>query len=141
MYPPPPIANLLVIRSRDIERAVKFYQRMGIMFARHSHGRGPEHFACDLCGFVFEIYPKRNADDTTTNTRLGFNVDDVDCLIDLLREVDVTIVSEPTDSEWGRRAVVKDPDGHTVELVTPTNRDALIVKNKAHRTSDTKDAE
>lgn len=29
------------------------------------------------------------------------------------------IVSSPADSEWGRRAVVKDLDGHTVELLTP----------------------
>jgi len=142
MYATPPIANLLVIRSRDIDRAVTFYQRLGMVFVRHSHGRGPEHYASDICGFVFEIYPQRNADDTTTNTRLGFNVDDVDGLIDLLREIDATIVTEPSDSEWGRRAVVKDLDGHTVELITPANRDAFIVDNfnKACRIGDAKDA-
>jgi len=29
------------------------------------------------------------------------------------------VVSAPSDSEWGRRAVLKDFDGHTVELATP----------------------
>ena len=107
---------------------------MGMLFDRHSHGNGPEHYASDMCGFVFEIYPQKDADDQTTNTRLGFNVDDVDGVVDLLREIDATVVTEPTDTEWGRRAVVKDLDGHTVELVTPANREAMITRNynKAH---------
>ena len=142
MYATPPVANLLVIRSPAIDRAVKFYKQMGILFVRHSHGKGPEHYASDICGFVFEIYPQRNADDATTNTRLGFNVDDVDAVIDLLREIDVTIVTQPTDTEWGRRAVVKDFDGHTVELVTPAKRESMIAENynKAYQSGDTEDA-
>ena len=95
---------------------------MGMTFARHSHNKGPEHFASEVCGFIFEIYPQRNAGDTTTNTRLGFSVDDVDGTINLLIEIGATIMVQPTDTEWGRRAVVRDFDGHTVELVTPTNR-------------------
>lgn len=117
----PPIANLLVIRSSAIERAVTFYQRIGLPFHRHSHGKGPEHYASNVGGFVFEIYPQRNADEITTSTRIGFSVNDVDGVVQLLREVQATIVTEPADTEWGRRAVVKDFDGHTVELVTPRN--------------------
>lgn len=119
-----PIANLLVIRSPDIDRAVTFYQCMGLMFDRHSHGKGPEHFASEVCGFVFEIYPQKNADDITTNTRIGFKVDDVDRVVGLLREIHAAIVMEPTNTEWGRRALVRDFDGHTVELVTPQSGDA-----------------
>ncbi len=142
MYAAPPIANLLVIRSSDIVRAVTFYEQIGMLFTKHAHGKGPEHYASDTCGFVFEIYPQRNAGDTSTNTRFGFNVDDVDSIIDLLREIGVTTVTEPTDSEWGRRAVVKDFDDHIVELVTPSNRDALITENhnQARCTGDAKDA-
>ena len=119
MFSTPPIANLLVIRSSDIDRAVVFYEQLGMLFVRKKHGKGPEHFASEFCGFVFEIYPQRNANDTTTNTRLGFKVQDVDGLIDLLRGNDGLIVTPPTATEWGRRAVVKDFDGHIVELVTP----------------------
>lgn len=51
-------------------------------------------------------------------------------------------MTEPTDTEWGRRAVVKDFDGHTVELVTPVNREAKIVENynNGNRIGDAKDA-
>jgi hypothetical protein len=142
MFASPPVVNLLVIRSPDIDRAVTFYQRMGMLFHRHSHGNGPEHYASDISGFVFEIYPQRNADDVTTNARFGFNVDDVDGVIELLREVDATILTQPTDTEWGRRAVVKDFDGHTIELVTPANREAKIAENyhNENRIGGTNDA-
>ena len=129
MYAAPPIANLLVLRSPDIDQAVKFYQQLGMLFQRHAHGKGPEHYASEICGFVFEIYPQRNDGDATIKTRIGFNVDDVDGVISLLREIDATILTDPVDTEWGRRAVVKDFDGHTVELITPTNREAKIVEN------------
>ena len=63
---------------------------------------------------------------TTTNTRIGFNVDSVDDCLELLAKQDVDVVSPAKDSEWGRRAVVRDLDGHTVELVTPPNREKQI---------------
>lgn len=130
-----PIANLLVIRSPNIDRAVTFYQRMGLSLHRHSHGKGPEHYASDVDGFIFEIYPQKNADEITTNTRFGFSVNHVDGVVELLREVHATIVTEPTDTEWGRRAVVKDFDGHTIELVTPRNRESTIAEYNCGATS------
>lgn len=129
MFAAPPVANLLVIRSPDIDHAVIFYRQMGMLFDRHSHCSGPEHYASNICGFVFEIYPQRHSADTTTNVRLGFNVDDVDGVVALLRDIGATVVTQPTDSEWGRRAVVRDFDGHTVELLTPPNREAKITED------------
>ena len=126
MYAEPPVANLVVIRSPNIDRAVTFYEQIGMLFIRHSHGNGPQHYASNICGFVFEIYPQRNPDDKTTGTRLGFNVADVDDVCDMLRGINARITIEPTDTDWGRRAVVKDFDGHTVELVTPANREAML---------------
>ena len=123
MYAAPPICNLLVLRSPDIERASTFYSQMGLLFTKHAHGNGPEHYASSVNGFVFEIYPARSADDTTTETRIGFNVDDVDSVVGMLLEAGATLRTPPADTEWGRRAVVHDLDGHIVELVTPPNRD------------------
>lgn len=33
-----------------------------------------------------------------------------------LKNQDFSVIIEPTESEWGLRAVVVDPDGHRVEL-------------------------
>jgi len=42
----------------------------------------------------------------------------------LVRAAGAEIVNGPHDSPWGRRAVVRDFDGHTVELVTTYGPDA-----------------
>ena len=126
MYAEPPINNLLVLRSPDIGRAAEFYRQLGLLFTKHSHGSGPEHYSSNVCGFVFEIYPSRDENDVTYNTRIGFSVDSVDGCLELLEKLNVDVVSPAKDSEWGRRAVVRDLDGHTVELVTPPNRETTI---------------
>ncbi|MCW1926252.1 VOC family protein [Luteolibacter arcticus] len=119
MQTPPPFLNLLVIRSADLDRAERFYRVLGLHFERHRHGTGPEHLAAEPCegGAVFEIYPANAKAGSTTSVRIGFSVDAVDACLDPLVEAGGTIIQPPADSEWGRRAVVADPDGHRVELV------------------------
>ena len=125
MYAPPPHLNLVVLRSSDIDRAAAFYKEMGLLFTRHSHGKGPEHYASEVSGLVFELYPMTPKSQPTSGTRIGFRVDSVDAVVPLLSKIGAEIVSAPTDSEWGRRAVVKDLDGHFVELITPTDPNSL----------------
>lgn len=118
MYAPPPHLNLVVLRSPDIDRAADFYRQMGLLFTRHSHGTGPQHFSSEVSGIVFEIYPLTATSPPTTGTRIGFRIDSVDEVVPMLVELGAVVLTHPTDSEWGRRAVVKDLDGHVVELLT-----------------------
>jgi lactoylglutathione lyase len=118
----PPQLNLVVLRSADIERAASFYRAMGLLFTRHAHGSGPEHYASETNGIVFEIYPLTTKSSPTVGTRIGFRLGSVDEAIKLLSQIGAVVVTAPADSEWGRRAVVKDFDGHIVELVTPKDR-------------------
>lgn len=90
---------------------------MGLLFTRHSHGTGPEHYSSEVSGVVFEIYPLTSKSQSTVGTRIGFSVDSVDQVVSLLSQTGAEVVSPPADSEWGRRAVVKDLDGHIVELL------------------------
>ena len=113
----PPFLNLVVIRSPDIDRAVLFYRNLGLQFTKHAHGSGPEHYSCEGGGLVFEIYPLRPTDAPTSAARLGFVVEQVDSLLKAFVELGAEIVSPPKDSPWGRRAVVRDLDGHSIELV------------------------
>lgn len=127
MYAAPPMMNLLVLRSPDIHRAAGFYRELGLLFTLHRHGNGPEHYTSSVNGFVFELYPLRPSDTPTTGTRIGFHVDEVDHLVEFVAAVGATLVVPPHDSEWGRRAVVKDLDGHTVELLTRMSPDQKAV--------------
>jgi lactoylglutathione lyase len=119
MYAPPPHLNLVVLRSTDIECAARFYSQMGLLFTLHRHGAGREHYTSMVEGMVFELYPLTAQASPTTGTRIGFRIDSVDQIVPLLANLGAEIVHAPADSEWGRRAVVKDFDGHVVELITP----------------------
>jgi lactoylglutathione lyase len=109
--------NLVVLRSPDVARAAAFYLRLGLHFTQHRHGNGPEHFAAELPGGVFELYPLAQDGPSTLGTRIGFKVPSVDAAIAALSEFPNAIITPPRDSEWGRRAVIADPDGHRVELL------------------------
>ena len=115
----PTALNLVVLRSEDIEASRSFYELLGIQFKRHKHGAGAEHYASESSSTVFEIYPVVNL--PSVGARVGFKVHSVDATIGLLTSRGYEILSVPKDSPWGRRAVARDPDGHSVELVTPPN--------------------
>lgn len=121
----PPFVNLLVLRSPDIDRAAEFYSEIGLLFTKHCHGSGPEHYTSCVGGFVFELYPLGNQP-PTIGTRIGFSVNDVDSMVPMLVALGAKVISPAADTEWGRRAVVKDFDGHVVELLTPPNRDQAV---------------
>ncbi len=109
--------KLLVLRSKDIAACVQFYQKIGLKFDYHQHGNGPMHYSCRIGETVFELYPLlKRQKEADTSTRLGFEVENLDALIEELRAAEVTIVQEPLDSEFGYFALVKDLDGRKVEL-------------------------
>jgi lactoylglutathione lyase len=110
--------NLVVIRSHDVNESVLFYQKLGLNFIKHQHGSGLEHFASEGSLITFEIYPCTLEASTTTATRLGFQVDSVDAIVQELEKSGAAIISSPKDSPWGRRAIVVDPDGHKIELTS-----------------------
>jgi lactoylglutathione lyase len=116
----PPRLNLVVLRSPNLDRAETFYQALGIMFSREKHGTGPEHLAAVLGDaasgeLVFEIYPQRDAM-STRDVRVGFAVASLEALVAVATATGGTLVSPISESPWGLRAVVADPDGHRVEL-------------------------
>lgn len=109
--------NLVVLRSSNLAGAVAFYSHLGLRFMAHRHGNGPEHFAAEVSGAVFELYPLSPAGLSTLGTRIGFRVASVDAALAALNDYPNAIVTPAKDSEWGRRAVVTDPDGHRIELL------------------------
>src|SRR5437762_1414979 len=108
--------SLVVIRAHDVDRLATFYEALGLSFTKHQHGTGPKHFSSTIGETVFEIYPLNGANESTAPTRLGFSVPSLATAIDRLRVLDAAVLVEPSDTEFGRRAVVKDFEGHKVEL-------------------------
>lgn len=113
------ILNLLVLRSISPHELASFYEGLGLSFVREKHGSGPEHLSCITQGAVFEIYPEQDGQ-STRGTRIGFAVPDVDASYASALCGNADSVRKPTASKWGRRAVVRDPAGHLIELTQQT---------------------
>jgi len=112
-----PQINLLVIRTNQPKILAEFYELLGMKFCYHQHGNGPFHYAADMDGFVFEIYPLLKKQRTVdTGVRLGFTVPHLDKLIIKLKGHSVDILKEPTQMEWGYVGVIRDLDGRKIEL-------------------------
>jgi len=112
--------NLTVIRSSDIHMSVEFYKLLDLEFELHSHGKGPEHYATLDTEVVFEIYPATLKMPVSVSTRIGFSVCSCIETITKLKQNGFHINQEPKESPWGMRAVARDPDGHSVEIISIT---------------------
>ena len=110
------ILSLLVLRAREPWSLASFYEVLGLEFATERHGRGPEHLSCSVNGSTLEIYPATESGGTT-NTRIGFTVPDLDAAFSGVMSRQAQCLKEPCETPWGRRAVIRDPEGHVVELV------------------------
>ena len=109
--------RLLVLRTKQLERLRDFFHPLGVSFAAEQHGNGPLHYAGELGGVVLELYPL--AQDVQAEdhlTRLGFAVGDLATTLHALEAAGAAVISKPRQTEWGLRAVVRDPDGRAVEL-------------------------
>lgn len=107
--------KLLVLKTDAVERLRDFYGGLGFEFVEEQHGNGPRHYSAPLGDGILEIYPLPDGGKVDGTTRLGFGVSDVEGVVESVREL-AEVVSEPKQTQWGLRAVVRDPDGRAVEL-------------------------
>lgn len=109
--------NLLVIRTQNPEALKSQYELLGMIFEYHKHDQGPYHYACEMKGFVFEIYPLTKSMTTAdVSLRLGFDVTNLIQTIESLKNSNWKVLSEIQETPWGNIAVVQDIDGRKVEL-------------------------
>lgn len=108
--------TLLVLKSRQVDRVRTFYQALGIVFTEEQHGTGPRHYAGRVGEVLVEIYPLPNDGSTDASTRLGFTVGNLAEVVRALEGIGTQVVKQPTQTTWGLQAVVKDPDGRSVEV-------------------------
>jgi catechol 2,3-dioxygenase-like lactoylglutathione lyase family enzyme len=109
--------SLLVLKTGQLDRLRGFYAALGIGFAEERHGAGPTHHAGRVGDVVLELYPlPEGTGPADATTRLGFAVPDLDAAVQSLEAAGGTVATRPRRTEWGYRAVVRDPDGRAVEV-------------------------
>ena len=115
-----PTLSLLVLRATDSDATSRFYRALGCVFVQEQHASGPLHNSCELGNSVLEIYPAKSDAPMQTRaasaTMIGFTVDSVDEVLEVLRGIGIEPKSPPKISDWGRWTNVTDPDGRTVQL-------------------------
>jgi lactoylglutathione lyase len=111
------LLTLLVLKTRQVEHLRRFYQTLGIALAQEQHGKGPIHFAGRAGDVLIEVYPlPDDGSPVDSSTRLGFGVENVVEVIQTLEAIGTKVVTPPRETAWGLQAVVRDPDGRSVEL-------------------------
>ena len=101
--------SLVVIRCQDLTASKDFYQKLGLSFVKEKHGNGPEHYACECDGVVFELYPNQGMP-PNDNVRLGFRV----------AKPDSIAITSHYERDGEAVYIVTDPDGRKVELTSPS---------------------
>jgi catechol 2,3-dioxygenase-like lactoylglutathione lyase family enzyme len=110
---------LAMVVCSDMERSKRFYRN--ILELKLGTDAAPHWVDFDLGGGqMLGLHP---ASETLTvkpgSVQLGFHVEDVDRFVTDARTAGVRILQEPHDENFGRLAVVADPDGYPVQIATP----------------------
>lgn len=109
--------SLLVLKTHQLERLCSFYQALGMALQPEQHGSGPLHYSAELNGLILELYPLPLDQAVCRDVRLGFTVTNLNGLLASLEAIGTEVAAAPRSGPWGRRAIVRDPDGRAVELV------------------------
>jgi catechol 2,3-dioxygenase-like lactoylglutathione lyase family enzyme len=108
------LLNLLVLKTKQLEKLKDFYTNLGLEFIYHKHGDGLLHYSCVLeNGFVFEIYPTDQ--ELSDSTRIGFKVNDLKLIREKMQENPIQIIKN-TKQELNEVIILLDPDGRKVEI-------------------------
>jgi catechol 2,3-dioxygenase-like lactoylglutathione lyase family enzyme len=128
-----PVLNLLTLVVKDMEASVAFYRRLGVTVpdadpAWPDIHRGGSSGGMSVDFDTESFAPKWNAGHKTSTTAvIGIQLpsrEAVDSAYDELTSAGHAGQQEPYDAFWGARyAVVEDPDGNAVGLMSPIDPD------------------
>jgi lactoylglutathione lyase len=111
----------LVIYAADAARTAAFYRAVGVDLEDEDHGEGPVHFAVDLDGVHFAVYPAQTPGRAPARRAggasfPGFYVTSLDRATAALAELGAPVLQPHENMPWGCRILVEDPDGRQVEV-------------------------
>lgn len=116
-----PEFGAFVIYAADAARTAEFYRAVGVDLEDEDHGEGPVHFATELGGVHFAIYPARAPGrapprQTGGASFPGFYVTSLDQVIAALASRGASLLQGHQVMPWGCRILAEDPDGRLVEV-------------------------
>jgi lactoylglutathione lyase len=111
----------LVVYAADAARTAAFYRAVGVSLEDEDHGEGPVHFAADLDGVHFAVYPaqapgRAPARRAAGGSFPGFYVTSLDQVTAALAGLGAPVLQAHEEMPWGCRILAEDPDGRPVEV-------------------------
>lgn len=110
----------IVIATAQLKQVISFYELLGLDFQKKGVTLGTEFYwtiADDLeIGFIEK--PNMSIS-SQPHYMLSFKVENVETLFSKLTQQGFLGVLDPTQFDEGQKAILLDPDGRSVELISP----------------------
>jgi len=108
--------NMLILMQNDLEKAIKFYESVGLKLIFQVPGHWAE---CSLIdGTKVGLCPTPQELEGMRRTGFVFEVDDLNAMHEKLKD-SANFINEPVEKEHGVIASVADPAGNIIELYQP----------------------
>ncbi|MDQ2760929.1 MAG: VOC family protein [Actinomycetota bacterium] len=128
-----PRLNVIGVIVSDMDKAIAFYERLGLQFPENPDPEGHGHvetplpgglrFTLDCEESIRSFDPEWSPPSGGHRTAIAFlceSPDDVDRVYRELVDSGAESRKEPWDTFWGQRyAQAKDPDGNVIDLFAP----------------------
>lgn len=107
--------NQVTVYSKDVKKAVRFYQKLGLLLIVDSIPRYAR-FECPNGDSTFSLHESDEISDNS-NIVLYFECEDLDEKVSELKQKGIVFEQESTDQTWlWREALLRDLDGNKIIL-------------------------
>lgn len=108
----------ITINTPHLPDMLGFYQIIGFQFTASKVDKGSEVYRAQRDGLEFSLYSIKSAQKPLIpSLQLGFTITNLDKIVsDLVKIPGVISILDPTELPHGKKAIILDPDGHSIEL-------------------------
>lgn len=108
----------ITINTTQLQGMLGFYRIIGFQFVASKVDKGSEVHRAVHNGVEFSLYNISNPQKSQIpSLQLGFKITDLERTVQQLVNVPGAMcILDPTDMPDGKKAIVLDPDGHSIEL-------------------------
>ena len=108
----------ITISTTQLQNMLTFYRALGLLFQENKVDKGSNIHRAVVSGIEFSLYGASSIEkDARPRSQLSFNVRDLEGVFQAVKKIPgVHCILDPSVMADGKKAIVLDPDGHSVEL-------------------------
>lgn len=112
--------KVVILLVSDMQRSINFYKNT-LSLSLRSKTKGWTELVKD--GTILALHYKKKFRPRSKKPKIGmlvaFRVSDMDEVYRMLKRKRVRFVKEPVEEDWGKHAIILDPDGYMISLAEP----------------------